>query len=221
MVDWSPIFLSLNLAFISTLVLFVIGIPIAYWLATSKSRFKPIIEALVGLPLVLPPTVLGFYLLLMMSPNSELGQFINRSIGMDLAFSFSGIVIGSIIYSLPFMVQPIQSGLSSVPVSLLESSYVLGKSRVQTLLSIMMPYAKNSIITGIVLSFAHTIGEFGVVLMIGGNIPSETKVVSIAIYEKVESLDYYSANIYSGLLLVFSFLILVFVYSLNHRKSFK
>jgi molybdate transport system permease protein len=219
MIDWSPILLSLELALVTTIILLLISIPVGYWLATTKSRIKPVVEALVGLPLVLPPTVLGFYLLLTMSPNSVVGGFLHDTIGLDLAFSFPGIVIGSVIYSLPFMVQPMQAGLSAVPRVLMESSYVLGKSKLSTLMRVMLPYAKTSVITGVVLAFAHTIGEFGVVLMIGGNIPEETKVVSIAIFEKVESLDYFSAHAYSAILLVFSFLILVFVYSLNRKKS--
>ncbi len=210
--DWSPIILSLKLALVTTLILFVISIPLAYRLAKSQSKFKPVIEAIVSLPLVLPPTVLGFYLLIAFSPNSAVGGFFQNTFGIELAFSFTGLVIGSIIYSLPFMVQPLQAGFSALPHSLEEASHILGKSRFQTLIKVLIPNIKPSILSGIVLTFAHTLGEFGVVLMIGGNIPSETKVVSIAIYDEVESLNYENAHIYSGILLVITFIVLFFIY---------
>lgn len=219
MLDWSPIILTLKLALLTTFILLIISIPMAYWLAHSKSKFKPIIEAIISLPLVLPPTVLGFYLLIAFSPNNGFGSFIHDTLGIQLAFSFTGLVIGSVIYSLPFMVQPLQAGFNGLPNSLIEASYILGKSKFETITKVMLPNIKHSVLTGIVLAFAHTVGEFGVVLMIGGNIPSETKVVSIAIYDEVESLNYTNAHIYSGILLAITFTILLFVY-FKKNKSF-
>ena len=219
MLDWSPIILTLQLAFITTVILLVISIPLAHWIANTKSRIKPLIEALVTLPLVLPPTVLGFYLLLAFSPESAIGSFLNDFFGLKLAFSFSGLVIGSIIYSLPFMVQPLQAGFASLPSSLSEASFVLGKSKYQTITKVLIPNIKKSILTGIVLTFAHTVGEFGIVLMIGGNIPNQTKVVSIAIYDEVESLNYSSAHVYSGILLAVTFAILLLIYINNNRSN--
>ena len=219
MLDWTPIILTLQLALITTVILFVISVPLAYWLANTKSRIKPIIEAVVSLPLVLPPTVLGFYLLIAFSPESAIGYFLNDVFGLKLAFSFSGLVIGSIIYSLPFMVQPLQAGFAGLPPSLSEAAYVLGKSKYQTITKVLIPNVKKSILTGIVLTFAHTVGEFGVVLMIGGNIPNQTKVVSIAIYNEVESLNYSNAHVYSGILLAVTFTILLLVYINNNRSN--
>ena len=219
MLDWSPIILTLQLALITTVILLVISIPLAYWMVNTKSRIKSIIEAIVSLPLVLPPTVLGFYLLISFSPESAIGSFLNDVFGLKLAFSFSGLVIGSIIYSLPFMVQPLQAGFSSLPSSLSEASFVLGKSKYQTITKVLIPNIKKSILTGIVLTFAHTVGEFGVVLMIGGNIPNQTKVVSIAIYDEVESLNYSNAHVYSGILLAVTFAILLLVYINNNRSN--
>ena len=219
MLDWSPIILTLQLALITTVILLVISIPLAYWMANTKSRIKPIIEAIVSLPLVLPPTVLGFYLLIAFSPESAIGSFLNDVFGLKLAFSFSGLVIGSIIYSLPFMVQPLQAGFAGLPSSLSEASFVLGKSKYQTITKVLIPNIKKSILTGIVLTFAHTVGEFGVVLMIGGNIPNQTKVVSIAIYDEVESLNYSTAHVYSGILLAVTFAILLLVYINNNRSN--
>ena len=219
MLDWSPIILTLQLAVITTVILFVISIPLAYLMANTKSRIKPIIEALVSLPLVLPPTVLGFYLLIAFSPESAIGAFLNDVFGLKLAFSFTGLVIGSIIYSLPFMVQPLQAGFSSLPSSLSEAAFVLGKSKYQTITKVLIPNIKKSILTGIVLTFAHTVGEFGIVLMIGGNIPNQTKVVSIAIYDEVESLNYSTAHVYSGILLAVTFAILLLVYINNNRSN--
>ncbi|WP_405205246.1 molybdate ABC transporter permease subunit [Aquimarina sp. LLG6339-5] len=215
MIDWGPIILTTKLALVTTVVLLVISIPLAYWLAYSKSRIKPIVETLVSMPLVLPPTVLGFYLLMVFSPGNSFGSWLQDVFGIRLIFSFSGLVIGSVIYSLPFMVGPIQSGLSGLPSSLQEASYVLGKSKIKTLISVLLPNIKPSILTGIVLAFAHTVGEFGVVLMIGGNIPDKTKVVSIAIYDEVEALNYSGANMYSLLLFIITFVILLLVYLIN------
>ncbi|MBQ4822122.1 molybdate ABC transporter permease subunit [Aquimarina sp. MMG016] len=213
--DWDPLILTFKLALVTTIILLVISVPLAYWLAYSKSRIKPVIETLVSMPLVLPPTVLGFYLLMAFSPGNAFGSWLNEWLGIRLIFSFSGLVLGSILYSLPFMVHPIQSGLSSLSPSLLEASYVLGKSKRTTLFKILLPNIKPSLLTGIVLAFAHTIGEFGVVLMIGGNIPEKTKVASIAIYDEVEALNYGAANTYSLILFAITFIILLAVYLTN------
>lgn len=213
--EWGPIILTFKLAFITTTILLVIAIPIAYWLAFTKSRIKPVLETLVSMPLVLPPTVLGFYLLVAFSPSFFLGHFLEEWFGLKLVFSFEGLVIASVFYSLPFMVNPIQSGLSNLSNTLSEASYVLGKSRITTLFKVLLPNIKPSLLTGLVLAFAHTIGEFGVVLMIGGNIPNKTRVASIAIYDEVESLNYASANRYSFILFLVTFLILLAVYLTN------
>lgn len=217
MMDWNPLILTLQLAIITTAILLVIAIPIAYSLSKSKSRFKPIIETLISMPLVLPPTVLGFYFLIAFSPGNAFGAWLNEWLGLKLVFSFTGLVVASVIYSLPFMVHPIQSGLSALPASITEASYVLGKSKLTTLLKVQLPNIKTSLLTGIVLSFAHTVGEFGVVLMIGGSIPGETKVASIAIYEEVEALNYGVANFYSLILFVVTFCILLGVYLVNGK----
>ena len=217
MIDWEPLILTLKLALVTTILLLIIGIPLAYWLAYSKSKIKPIIETLVSMPLVLPPTVLGFYLLVAFSPNNVFGSWVSEWLGLRLIFSFEGLVIASLIYSLPFMVQPIQSGLAGLPSHYKEASYILGKSRLTTLLKVLLPNIKPALLTGIVLSFAHTIGEFGVVLMIGGNIPGKTKVASIAIYDEVEALNYDTANTYSIILLIITFTILLTVYLINGK----
>ncbi len=215
MMDWSPIILTAKLALVTTMILLIVSIPLAYWLAYSKSRIKPVIETLVSMPLVLPPTVLGFYLLMTFSPGNAFGSWLQDWFGIRLIFSFSGLVIGSVIYSLPFMVNPIQSGLASLPTSLTEASYVLGKSKIKTLFSVLLPNIKPSLLTGIVLAFAHTVGEFGVVLMIGGNIPEKTKVISIAIYDEVEALNYSNAHTYSLILVIITFIVLLSVYLIN------
>ena len=217
MIDWQPLILTFELAFITTLILLVISVPIAYWLAFSKSRIKPVIETLVSMPLVLPPTVLGFYLLIAFSPSNAFGQWLDEWLGIRLVFSFTGLVIASLIYSLPFMVQPIQSGFSNLSTSLQEAAYILGKSKTTTLLKVLIPNIKPSLLTGIVLAFAHTIGEFGVVLMIGGNIPGKTKVASMAIYDEVEALNYAAANTYSLILFGVTFSILLIVYLVNGK----
>ncbi len=213
--DWTPLILTFKLSVVTTVILFVISIPLANWLAYSKSKLKPIIETLVSMPLVLPPTVLGFYLLIAFSPSNAFGKWLDESIGLNMIFSFEGLVFASVIYSLPFMVHPIQSGLSNLSEGLKEASYVLGKSKTETLFKVLLPNIKPSILSGIVLAFAHTIGEFGVVLMIGGNIPGETKVASIAIYDEVEALNYSAANSYSLVLFIVTFSILFAVYLFN------
>jgi len=213
--NWDPLILTFQLATITTLILFVVAIPLANWLAFTRSKWKPIVETFVSMPLVLPPTVLGCYMLVAFSPSNRFGNWLEAYLGISLVFSFLGLVIASVIYSLPFMVQPIQSGLSNLSPQLREASYVLGKSKWTTLRKVLLPSIKPSLLTGIVLSFAHTVGEFGVVLMIGGNIPGQTKVASIAIYDEVESLNYAAANNYSMILFVTTFTILLSVYLVN------
>jgi molybdate transport system permease protein len=210
--------LTLKLAAVTTILLLIVGIPLAYLLASRKWKLKPLLEAAVSLPLVLPPTVIGFYLLLAFSPESQLGAWLLANFDIRLVFTFGGLVLGSVIYSLPFMVQPIQSGLENLSPHLAEASYTLGKSELQTLFKVLLPNIKPSLLSGIVLSFAHTVGEFGVVLMIGGNIPGKTRVASIAIYDEVEGLNYEVANIYALTLLIFSFVILCIVYWVNRRR---
>lgn len=220
-IEWTPLILTLKLALITTIILLVISIPIAYVLTYSKIRLKSVFEAAIALPLVLPPSVLGFYLLLIMGKNGFLGKFWEKIAGHQLAFHFEGIVIASVIFSLPFMVHPLISGFKSIPTELIEASYTLGKSKIVTLFKVILPNMKPSIITGITLAFAHTVGEFGVVIMIGGNIEGETRVISIAIYDSVEKLDYKTAHIYSAILFTISFLTLFLVYKLNKKLEVK
>ena len=215
MLDLTPIWLTLRLAVITTVLLFIVSLPISYWLAHSNSRIRPLVTTIISMPLVLPPTVIGFYLLVAFSPTSWLGNFLNEYLGLELLFSFEGLVLASMIYSLPFMVQPIQSGFANLPANLSEASEVLGKDKLTTLIKVQLPNIRTSIITAVVLTFAHTLGEFGVVLMIGGNIPGETRVASIAIYDSVESMNYGAANTYSIILFVLAFLILLLVNIVN------
>ena len=213
--DFMAIRLTLELASITTLVLLVIGTPMAWWLANSRWRGKPALEAIVALPLVLPPTVLGFYLLLAFAPDSPFGHFWLGATGSPLAFSFSALVIASVIYSLPFVVQPLQAAFEQLPKDLLEAASTLGAGRWDQFVSIVIPLTRRSFITAASLGFAHTIGEFGVVLMIGGNIPGETQVLSIALYDRVESLQYDAAHHMAAGLVIFSLLLLTLVYKLN------
>ena len=215
--DLAPLTLTLKLAAIATLLLLVFGTPLAWWLSQTRSRAKPIIEALTALPLVLPPTVLGFYLLILFSPNSSFGSFWLRVTGETLTFSFTGLVIASMLYSLPFMVQPLQSAFENTGAPAMEAAAMLRAGPVDRFFTVAVPMAKRGFLTAIVLSFTHTLGEFGVVLMVGGNIPGKTKVISIAIYEHVETINYADAHILAAILLVFSFVTLLLVYSLNRR----
>lgn len=215
MIDWNTLILTFKLAFITTTLLLLISIPLSYWLAYTQSKVKPVIETLVSMPLVLPPTVLGFYMLIAFSPANSFGNWLDEWLGLQLVFSFEGLVFASVIYSLPFMVHPIQSGFSNLSPTLRDASYVLGKSKYTTIFKVLLPNIKTSLLTGIVLAFAHTIGEFGVVLMIGGNISGKTKVASIAIYDEVESLNYHMANQYSIILFSITFIILLLVYLVN------
>lgn len=216
--EWDPLILTFKLALITTLVLLVVSVPLAWWLSYSRFRFKPFLETIISMPLVLPPTVLGFYLLLAFSPAGSFGGFLEEWLDLRLVFSFPGLVVASVIYSLPFMVHPIQSGFRALPESLREASYILGKGRATTLFRVLLPNIKSSLFTGIILSFAHTVGEFGVVLMIGGSIPGKTRVASIAIYDEVEAMNYGLANAYSLILTGVTFLILLSLYLFNGRN---
>src|ERR1700760_203146 len=219
--DLTPIWLTLKLASITTLVLLLIGLPLAYWLSKSRSIFKIIIEAIITMPLVLPPSVLGFYLLLAFSPQHGAGKWLHDTFNVQFVFSFPGLVLASVIYSLPFMIGPIKSALQQLPPSLAQASYTLGKTERQTFLKVLLPNIKTSLFTAIVLTFAHTLGEFGVVLMIGGNIPGVTRVASIAVYDSVENMDYAAANTYSLILFSITFVMVtgVFIFNRSHTKS--
>lgn len=206
-----------RLAFWTTLILFVIGLPIAYFLAYSKFRLKAIIEALISMPMVLPPTVLGFYILVAYSPQNWFGKMMEQWFDVRLAFSFSGILIASILCSLPFMIQPLQNGLLALPPSLKEAAYTMGKSRLTTFIKVLLPNIYNSIIIAATMTFAHTVGEFGLVLMVGGNMPGATRVASIALYDQVQALNYKEANQYALVLFIISFLVLSIVYSIQKK----
>ena len=215
--NWDALFTTLRLALCTSVLLIVIGIPISYWIAFSKWRWKFIVEAVVALPLVLPPTVLGFYVLVAIGPRSPLGAWYERLVGHGLQFTFEGLVVGSTLYSLPFAVQPIAAAFGAVERKLIEASWMLGVSNLETFFRVIVPASWAGLLTGFVLSFAHTMGEFGVVLMVGGNIPGVTRTVSMDIYDRVQALDYSGAGITSLVLLVLSFLVLSIVYGLNRR----
>jgi molybdate transport system permease protein len=216
-VNWAAIVLTLRLALVVCSTLLVIGMPIAYWLTYTRWRWKFLIESVVALPLVLPPTVLGFYVLVAMGPYSPIGRLYKSWMGHGLPFTFEGLVVGSVLYSLPFTVQPMTAAFALVDPTLINASAILGASRLRTFLRIILPLSIGGVITGIVLTFAHTLGEFGVVLMVGGDIPGISQTISIAIYDKVQALDYTTANHTSLLLLVFSFAVLSILYALNRR----
>ena len=213
--DLGPLWLTLHLAAVTTVVLVVLGTPLAWWLATTRARWRPVVEAVTALPLVLPPTVLGFYLLILFSPSNPLGGAWVSVTGEALTFSFTGLVVASVLYSLPFMVQPLQAAFEKVGPEPMEAAASLRASRLDAFFSVAVPLSARGFLTAIVLTFAHTIGEFGVVLMVGGNIPGETRVISIAIYEQVETLNYAEAHILSAILLAFSFAVLAVVYTVN------
>lgn len=216
-VEFGPLWLTLKLAAVVTLLLLAVGTPLAWWLAMTRSRLKPFVETLTALPLVLPPTVLGFYLLILLNPNSPLGSFWVSLTGDTLTFSFAGLVIASMIYSLPFMVQPLQSAFETLGKGPIEAAASLGAGPIDRFISVAAPLSARGFLTATILTFAHTIGEFGVVLMVGGNIPGRTKVISIAIYEHVETLRYTEAHILSAILLALSFSVLLCVYSFNRK----
>ncbi len=213
--DLSAIWLTCKLATVVTLILLLIGTPIAWWLARTRSWWKGAAGAIVALPIVLPPTVIGFYLLVVMGPNGPLGQ-LTQTLGIGLLpFTFAGLVIGSVIYSLPFVVQPLQNAFENIPERTLESAATLRASALDVFFSVVVPLAKPGFLTAAVLGFAHTVGEFGVVLMIGGNIPQQTRVVSVQIYDHVEALEYGHAHWLSAAMLVFSFVVLLLLYTFN------
>jgi molybdate transport system permease protein len=211
------IFLTLKLAVSTTLILVVIGLPFAYWLAYTKVKVKPLIEALVSMPMVLPPSVIGYYMLVIYSPRNWFGEWLGRAFDVRLAFSFEGVLIASVIFSLPFMIQPLHNGLRALPESLKEASYTLGKSKSVTFFRVLLPNIKPSIITAVALTFAHSIGEFGIVLMVGGNMPGETRVASIAIYDEVQALNFEAANQYALILFLTSLILLTIIYSINKK----
>lgn len=218
-IDFTPFYLSLKLALISTIILFFITLPAAFWLSRANFKAKPVIESIISLPLVLPPSVLGFYLLVFLSPYNFFGKFMEETFDIRLVFNFSGLVIASCLYSLPFMFQPLQAGFSSLPKSLFDASYSLGKGKITTLFKVALPNIKPSLLTALIVSFAHTLGEFGVVLMIGGSVGDKTKVASIAIYEAVELMDYQKAHVYSAIMLIISFTVLFLVYFFNAKAK--
>lgn len=203
------ILLTLKLATVTTLVLLVLGIPLAWWLSQNRSWWSEVVATLVALPLVLPPTVLGFYLLILLSPNSSFGQLIDSTLGLRLPFTFAGLVIGSVVYSLPFVVQPIRNAFDAMGPRPIQVAATLRASPLDTFFTVILPLARSGILTGTILGFAHTVGEFGVVLMIGGNIPGETQVLSIAIYDYVEIMNWEMAHILSLMMVVFSFVVIL------------
>ena len=215
--DLGPVWISLQLASVTVVVLLLLGTPLAWWLAFTRSRSRAVVEALVALPLVLPPTVLGFYLLILLGPTGLIGSFWVEITGTTLTFSFSGLVIASVLYSFPFAVQPLQTAFEGIGRAPLEAAATLGATPLDTFLRVASPLALRGYLSAIVLGFAHTLGEFGVVLMVGGNIPGVTKVISIAIYEQVETLSYAQAHYLSAGLLTFSFVVLLGVYVINRR----
>ncbi len=215
----NTLLLTGKLAGWTTVILFIIGFPLAYLLAYRRFPLKAVVEALISMPLVLPPTVLGFYMLIAYSPQNGFGRFMAEHFNTRLAFSFEGVLIASVLFGLPFMIQPLQNGLTALPKSLREASYTLGKSEFTTFIHVLIPNMIPSIITAVAMTFAHCIGEFGVVIMVGGNIPSETRVASIAIYDEVQAMNYHAANQYSIILFIISLLILSVIYSINGKKK--
>ena len=217
----APLLLSMQLAFVTTVVLIVVATPIAWWLSQTPSRFKTVTQAIVAMPIVLPPTVIGFYLLILLGPNGAIGSWWVQMTGTALTFSFSGLVIASCVYSLPFAVQPLQSAFESLPRQTLEFAWTQGASKLDAFFAVAVPMSVRGFIAAAVLAFAHTLGEFGVVLMVGGNIPGETRVISIAIYDQVETLNYSAAHQMSLLLLVFAFVVLFGMFVINKRWSMR
>lgn len=220
-IEFAPFILSFKLAGITTLILFILSVPLAWYLSQTSSKAKPVLEALTALPIVLPPSVLGFYILVALSQNSPIGIFFDEVFDIQLVFNFTGLVVASCFYSLPFMVQPLQSGFESINKNMLEASYIAGKGKLETIVKVALPNIKPALLTAIIVTFAHTVGEFGVVLMVGGSIPGETKVASVAIYEMVEIMDYKAAHIYSAIMVIISFIVLLSVYIFNGRVNKK
>lgn len=215
--NWTAIVVTLKLATLTALILVVIGLPIAYWISFSRWRLKFLVESVVALPLVLPPTVLGFYILVMIGPHSPVGQFYTYVVGHPLPFTFEGLLLASILYSLPFAVQPFAAAFDQVDRRLIEAAWTLGVSRLGTFVKLILPMSVTGVVTGFVLSFAHTLGEFGVVLMVGGNIEGATRTVSIDIYDEVQALNYAGAAKTAVFLLAASYLILLAVYAMNRK----
>ncbi len=220
-IDFQPFYISFKLAFVTTLILFIISLPLSWYLSQTKSKAKPFLEAITALPLVLPPSVIGFYILWALSYNSPIGAFFEETFGVSLVFNFTGLVIASCFYSLPFMVQPLQNGFESLDKNMLEASFIAGKGKIKTIFKIALPNIKPALLTALIVTFAHTVGEFGVVLMVGGSIPGDTKVASVAIYEFVEIMDYSSAHVYSIIMIIISFLVLLSVYIFNQKNNKK
>jgi len=218
--NWDALTTTLKLATVTSLILVVIALPVGYWIAFTKWRWKFLVEAVVALPLVLPPTVLGFYILFAMGPQTSLGRFYEAIFGHQLPFTFGGLVVGSVLYSLPFAVQPMAAAFGSIDRKYIEASWMLGVSNFQTFFRVIIPQSWAGVMTGLVLSFAHTVGEFGVVLMVGGDIPGVTRTLSIDIYDQVQGLNYSSAATTSAILLIISFVILSIVYGLNRKGWF-
>jgi len=215
----NTLLLTGKLACWTTFILLVIGFPIAYLLAYRRFPLKAVVEALISMPMVLPPTVLGFYMLVAYSPQNGFGRYLAEHFNTRLAFSFEGVLIASVLFSLPFMIQPLQNGLTSIPLSLREASYTMGKSKFTTFIRVLVPNMIPSIITAIAMTFAHCIGEFGVIIMVGGNIPGETRVASIAIYDEVQAMNYHAANQYSFILFIISLVILTLVFSIKKERT--
>jgi molybdate transport system permease protein len=213
------LWITLKLALTTTAILIVIGLPIAYFLAYSRFKLKPLIEALVSMPLVLPPTVIGYYFLVAYSPKYWFGHWLSETLSIKLAFSFTGVLIASVLFGLPFMVQPLQNGLRSLPDNLRDAAYTLGKSKKTTFFKVLLPNIKPSVITAVALTFAHCIGEFGIVIMVGGSMPGKTKVASIAIYDEVQAMNFDVANKYAFVLFAASFVMLTIIYSVNKKHD--
>jgi molybdate transport system permease protein len=213
------LWVTLKLATFTTVTLLVTGIPLAYFLAYTRFKWRPLIEAIVSMPMVLPPSVLGYYVLVAYSPRHGFGRMLNEVFDLRLAFSFEGILIASVLFSLPFMVQPVQNGFRSLPDNLREASYTLGKSKTTTFFAVLLPNIKPSLITAMALTFAHCIGEFGVILMVGGDMPGETRVASIAIYDEAQSLNFATANRYAMILFAISFILLALIYAMNRSHD--
>lgn len=217
MINPAPLVLTFKLSLVTTVILFFVGVPLSYWLAFSERKWKCFVEPLVSMPLILPPTVLGFYILLLFSPRSPLGGFLETVFHIKVVFTFLGLVIGSVLFSLPFMVNPVKAAFQSFPKSLIEASYALGRSRRETLFRVILPNIRPALLSGAVMAFAHTVGEFGVVLMVGGNIPEVTRTASIAIFNDVEALNYTDAGVYSMVLFVIAFIILFVLDRINRH----
>jgi molybdate transport system permease protein len=218
-IEFEPFLISFKLAGITTLILFFISLPLAWFLSQSKSKLKPFLEAITALPIVLPPSVIGFYILWALSYNSPIGAFFESTFGIKLVFNFTGLIIASCFYSLPFMVQPLQGGFEGLNKNMLEASYISGKNKLTTIFKVALPNMKPALLTALIITFSHTVGEFGVVLMVGGSIPGQTKVASVAIYEFVEIMDYTNAHIYSAIMITLSFLTLLGVYIFNGKQK--